>query len=466
MSSTQRWLEWLLKPFRCSAAFVMYFIRRFCADRGLSVASELSYTTLLSIVPLMAVVFGLMAAFPGFVDVRERIQGFIFENFVPAAGEVIEEYLMTFTGNASKITGVGVLFLIVTALMMMATIDRSFNAIWQVREKRSPLASFTVYWAVLTLVPLLLGASMVVTSEVQPSAWLSDAAATFERETRNLDIMPFLATTLAFFLLYVVVPNRRVPLLHAAAGGLFAALLFLGAKIGFTLYVSSFHTLANIYGTLATVPIFLIWIFVSWVVALLGAEFTRSLSTFRAVALSRRGLHPGGDFACAYRLLGHLWRAQLAGHGLNIRELLDREPALPEDRLLEIMDEFSAAGLVQPTRERRWVLARDLGELTLSDLYDLLPFAVRVLPDSRDAWDGSLHQVLDLAVKNLRTHMDVPLKQLYQQQRGLEAGDGPLTDAVSRSDRPAAPNKPPRVVADIAEPGVGRPIAPGDADNA
>ena len=458
MSAPQHWLDWMFKPFRCVAAFVMYFIRRFCADRGLSVASELSYTTLLSIVPLMAVVFGLMAAFPGFVDVRERIQSFIFENFVPAAGEVIEEYLMTFTGNASKITGVGVVFLILTALMMMATIDRSFNAIWQVREKRSPLGSFTVYWAVLTLVPLLLGASMVVTSEVQPSAWLSNAAATFERETRNLDIMPFLATTLAFFLLYVVVPNRRVPLLHAIAGGFFAALLFLGAKIGFTLYVSSFHTLANIYGTLATIPIFLIWIFVSWVVALLGAEFTRSLSTFRAEALSRSGVHPGGDFACAYRLLGHLWRAQLDGHGLNIRELLDREPALPEDRLLEIMDEFSKAGLVQPTRERRWVLARDLGELTLSDLYNLLPFAVRVLPESRDAWDRSLHQVLDVAVNNLRAHMDVPLKQLYQHPEEFDASVRLVAESSSATNRQAVPGKQSRQLADA--------VAPGDVDNA
>lgn len=409
---------WLLAPVRRVIAFFLYFIRRFCADRGLQVASELSYTTLLSIVPLMAVVFGLMAAFPSFGNVRERIQGFIFENFVPAAGEVIEEYLMTFTGNASKITGVGVVFLIVTALMMMATIDRSFNAIWQVREKRNPLASFTVYWAVLTLVPLLFGASMVVTGEVHvgSASWLSDAAATFERETRNLNLMPFLATTMAFLMLYVVVPNRRVPLLHAVLGAFFAALLFEGAKMGFTLYVSSFHTLTNIYGTLATVPIFLIWIFVSWVVALLGAEFTRSLSTFKADELNQSGQHPGGDFACAYRLLGHLWRAQLEGKGMNMHELLDREPALPEDRLLDIMDEFSKAGLVQATRERSWMLARDLGELTLSDLYSLLPFAVRVLPRSRDPWDRSLHQVLDVAVNNLRAHMDVPLKDLYQGQ--------------------------------------------------
>ena len=406
--------QWLLAPFRQVVAFFIYFIRRFCANRGLQVASELAYTTLLSVVPLMAVVFGLMAAFPSFGDVRERLQGFIFENFVPAAGEVVEQYLMVFTGNASKITGVGVVFLIVTALMMMATIDRSFNAIWQVREKRNPLASFTVYWAVLTLVPLLLGASMIVTTEVGTSAWLSSAAATFERETRNLDLVPFLATTLAFFLLYVVVPNRRVPLLHAAAGAMFAALLFECAKIGFTLYIASFHTLANIYGTLATIPIFLIWIFVSWVVALLGAEFTRSISTFRAHALSSDGRHPGGDFVCAFRLLGHLWRAQLQGEGLGMREMLDREPALPEERLLDIMDEFSHAGLVQPTRERSWVLVRDLGELTLSDLYGMLPFAVRVLPQPRDKWDRSLHQVLDVAVNNLRIHMDVPLKDLYQ----------------------------------------------------
>jgi len=407
----------LLAPFRLIAAFTRYFIGRFCVDRGLQVASELSYTTLLSIVPLMAVVFGLLAAFPTFSQVRDRIQAFIFDNFVPAAGEVVEQYLMAFTDNASKMTGVGIVFLVVTALMMMATIDRSFNAIWQVREKRNPLASFTVYWAVLTLVPLLIGASLLVSTEVQTMPWFSDAAATIERETAGLSLrlMPFLATALAFFLLYVVVPNRRVPLLHALAGALFAALLFEAAKRGFTIYVSSFHTLANIYGTLATIPIFLIWIFVSWVVALLGAEFTRSLSTFRAKALGHDSHAPGGDFACAYRLLGHLWQAQLSGKGLSTIELLDREPGLAEDRLLDIMDEFRRVELVQTTRERAWVLTRDLGELTLADLHNLLPYAVRVLPKSRDPWDLALHQVLDVAVGNLHHHMEVPVKDLYRE---------------------------------------------------
>jgi membrane protein len=406
----------LLAPFRLVFAFTRYFIDRFCIDRGLQVASELSYTTLLSIVPLMAVVFGLMAAFPTFNQVRDRIQAFIFDNFVPAAGEVVEQYLMVFTGNASKITGVGVVFLVVTALMMMATIDRSFNAIWQVREKRNPLASFTVYWAVLTLVPLLIGASLLVSTEVQTMAWFSDAAATIERETADLTLMPFLASALAFFLLYVVVPNRRVPLLHALAGALFAALLFEAAKRGFTVYVSSFHTLANIYGAMATIPIFLIWIFVSWVVALLGAEFTRSLSTFRAEALGHDSHGPGGNFACAYRLLGHLWRAQVSGKGLSTVDLLDREPGLAEDRLLDIMDEFLRVDLVQTTRERAWVLTRDLGELTLADLHNLLPYAVRVLPKSRDPWDLALHQVLDVAVGNLHQHMEVPVKDLYREQ--------------------------------------------------
>jgi membrane protein len=411
----------LLAPFRLLVAFTRYFIGRFCVDRGLQVASELSYTTLLSIVPLMAVVFGLLAAFPTFSQVRDRIQAFIFDNFVPAAGEVVEQYLMAFTDNASKMTGVGIVFLVVTALMMMATIDRSFNAIWQVREKRNPLASFTVYWAVLTLVPLLIGASLLVSTEVQTMPWFSDAAATIERETAGLSLMPFLATALAFFLLYVVVPNRRVPLLHAVAGALFAALLFEAAKRGFTIYVSSFHTLANIYGTLATIPIFLIWIFVSWVVALLGAEFTRSLSTFRAAALGHHEHGPGGDFACAYRLLGHLWRAQLSGKSLSTVDLLDREPGLAEDRLLDIMDEFRRVDLVQTTRDRAWLLTRDLGELTLADLHNLLPYAVRVLPKSRDPWDLALHQVLDVAVGNLHHHMEVPVKDLYREHAEVVA---------------------------------------------
>lgn len=414
----------LLLPARCLLDFLQYFIRRFFADRGLQVASELSYTTLLSIVPLTAVVFGLMAAFPSFGNVRDRIQGFVFENFVPAAGEVVQQYLLTFADNATKITGVGVLFLVVTALMMMSTIDSSFNAIWQVREKRNPLASFTVYWAVLTLVPLLLGGSLLVSSEVQALAWYSDAAATIDLGIRSLSLMPFLASAMAFFLLYVVVPNRRVPFVHALLGALFAALLFEAAKWGFSLYVNSFHTYTNIYGTLATIPIFLVWIFVSWVVALLGAEFTRSLSTYQPDAPTDGEDSPGGDFADAYRLLGHLWQAQLQGRGLSIVDLLNRAPALSEERLLKLIDEFHRKCLVQATRERRWVLTRDLGELTLADLHRLLPYALRVVPPSGDPWDRELRQVLDVAVGNLHQHMQVPLKQLYRQDSKSFASAG------------------------------------------
>lgn len=413
-SGAARLLRWVVARLRVLTGFLRHFVWRFFADRGPQVASELSYTTLLSIVPLMAVVFGLMAAYPIFGDMREQLQGFVFDNFVPAAGQVIQRNLLTFADNATRISGVGAVFLFVTALLMMATIDRSFNAIWQVTDKRNLWSNFTVYWAVLTLVPLLLGASVLVSAELQALPWYPDAAKTIEQSPFKISLMPFLGSTMAFFLLYMVVPNRRVPIHHALSGALVAALLFEVAKRGFHLYISSFHTYTLIYGTLATLPIFLVWLFVSWVVALLGAEFTRALSTYKAAILTHRWGGAGGDFVYVYRLLGHLWQAQLHGRALSTKALLDLEPALSEDSLRELLDECRRCQLIIEGRDRRWSLARDIGELTLADLHRLLPYSVRVVAPSSDPWDQQLHEVLERAVGQLQRQLQVPLKRLYQ----------------------------------------------------
>ena len=262
--------------------FLHLLVFRFIQDGGLQHTATLTYTTLLSLVPLMTVSLAIFSAFPVSDRVVAQLQDFVFQNMVPASGEVIRQYLEEFSSKASRMTGTGTVFLVIVAVMMMGTIDRALNTIWQVRRKRSPLGMFMVYWSILSLGPIFMGTSVVLTSYFVSLPLFEDAALTLGVDRHGmLGLMPVLASATAFTLLYMVVPNRSVPLRHALAGGVLAALLFELAKRGFALYLTTFPTYEAIYGALAAVPVFLIWIYLSWLVTLLGAEFTYCLWIYR-----------------------------------------------------------------------------------------------------------------------------------------------------------------------------------------
>lgn len=352
-------------------------LHRFVQDRGTQHTAALTYTSLLSLVPLMTVMLALFSAFPASEKLAAEIEGFVFDNFVPAAGQVVHEHLRNFSQKAARLSGVGFVFLLLVALLLMANIDKAFNDIWHVRRKRSPLAKFTVYWAILSLGPILIVASVGVTSYLVSIPLFSDGETVQQVRTRLLGTMPVLISALAFTLLYALVPNRTVPLRHALAGGVLAAMLFEAAKRGFALYVTHFPTYEAIYGAMAVVPIFLIWIYLSWLVTLLGAEFTYCLGIFRDDW--HNSLHQrGSEFLLAIRLLRHLREGQREGVGLGTRQLADWEPGFTEEQLDKMLEQLQQVWLVLRTEEKSWVLARDLREVKLADLYLAAPF---VLPD-------------------------------------------------------------------------------------
>ncbi len=204
-------------------------------------AAALTYTTLLSLVPLMTVMLAVLSAFPVADRVNEIIQDFVFKNFVPTSGELLQQYLLEFSAKASSLTGTGAVFLVIVALMMMATIDRALNVIWEVQAKRSFASKFLIYWAVLSFGPVLIGASVLVTSYLVSLPILSEAASSGMGRSL-LGLTPVSASALAFTMMYAVVPNRRVRMGHALIGGIFAAVLFEMAKRGFAFYITQFPT--------------------------------------------------------------------------------------------------------------------------------------------------------------------------------------------------------------------------------
>jgi membrane protein len=218
--------------------FCRYLVRRFVADNCPETAAALTYTTLFAVVPVMTVTYAMLAAIPAFADVGGQIEDFIFQNFVPATGEALRDHLSNFSQQARQLTGVGVAVLIVTAFFMLLKIEKAFNGIWRVRQPRKGVSSFLLYWAVLSLGPLLLGAGFAVSTYIASMNVLAAQTAVGEAGRWVLSWVPLLLSMTAFTLTYVAVPNTRVPLRHGLIGGMLVALAFEAAKAGFGLYLT------------------------------------------------------------------------------------------------------------------------------------------------------------------------------------------------------------------------------------
>lgn len=262
--------------------FTRLLLRRSDKDGLTLLAGHLAYVSLLSLVPLIAVVFSLFALFPVFSDISAQLKTFIFSNFMPATGNTIQRYLEQFVANSSKMTAVGTCGLIVTALLLIASVDSVLNKIWDSKTKRPIVFSFAVYWMVLTLGPILLVASVAISSYLLSLNWLN-ISGVHSLIDHALRILPLLISWVSFWLLYQVVPTVRVPAKDALIGGLFSGALFELSKKIFALYIQLFPSYQLIYGVLAVIPILFLWVYVSWCIVLLGAEITVTLGEFRSL---------------------------------------------------------------------------------------------------------------------------------------------------------------------------------------
>ncbi|MBL1260940.1 MAG: YihY family inner membrane protein [Thiotrichaceae bacterium] len=266
---------------RITFLFLRYLGARFVADNCTRTAAALSYTTLLSLVPLLAVVFSILAFFPLFASLVDDIQGYIFSHFVPASNEPLQLHFQQFIETAASSGGVGLMFLMLTSLMLMHTINIALNDIWHVKPKRNLFSALLIYGGVLLLSSILFAASILLTSYVVSLPLMADGGEVLAGVKHSLLlIVPIVVTVVALLLFYVVVPNCKVSWRVGMVSALLAALLFELAKKGFAWYVLAFPSYTVIYGALAVIPVFLVWIYVSWLVVLLGAEFSRCLTTF------------------------------------------------------------------------------------------------------------------------------------------------------------------------------------------
>lgn len=262
--------------FKQSLIFGRYLLTRMGHDRVNVNAGYLAYITLLSIVPMLTVLLSVLSSFSIFADAGDAIQDFVITHFVPAAGDAVKGALLEFVSNTGKMSAVGGAFLFVAALMLISNIDKNLNYIWRVKNKRRAVFSFSMYWMVLTLGPILVGASIAATSYVT-SLRILESDAISGVYNLLLRWLPFLLSFFAFVGLYLLVPNKKVYLSHAVVGAIVAAILFEASKKGFAAYITQFPSYQLIYGALAAIPILFVWVYLCWLIVLVGAEVTAAL---------------------------------------------------------------------------------------------------------------------------------------------------------------------------------------------
>jgi membrane protein len=352
------------------ADFCLAVFWRFYEERGLQTAGSLTYTTLLSLVPLFTVALALATAFPVFDQTMAQLQEFVLENFLPDARgiETIAAQVTEFSQNAGRLTAIGLGFFLVTAVMLMMTIDVALNRLFRVQRQRPMLQQVLIYWAVITLGPVLIGGSLSMTSFAVGASfgWLKLGYVA----DWLLGVLPFVFTCAALTLLYAVVPYRAVKFRDALIGGVVAGVIFELAKRGFAIYLARFPTYTLIYGAFATIPIFLLWLYMSWVVVLVGGTLTAVLPAYR---FAEGRPIAGRDFMDALATLVVLARAQAKGGPVRLAQISNQVRVTPY-RCEAALERAARLGWTVRTDKDSWVLARDADELKVADLYRVLAF--------------------------------------------------------------------------------------------
>ena len=374
--------------------------QRFREDHMGLTASSLTFTTSIALVPFFTVALAVFTAFPMFSKLQGALQKWLIQSLIPdnIARQVLG-YLTQFSGQASKLGGAGLAVLLVTAIALILTIDRTLNSIWRVRTPRPLTQRVLVYWGVITLGPLVLAASLAVTSYVlSASSGLVGALPVSLRFL--LDVVQFLLVAGGMAALYRYVPNTYVKWAHAWSGGVFVAAGLEIGKKGLAIYLGAVPTYSLMYGAFATLPILLVWIYLSWVIVLMGAVIAAYLPSLLA-GVARRGSAHGWVFQLAIEVLQQLHQARatarmgvsasgLAGQ-LQV-DVLQLEPVL---ETLVAMDWIGQLNDAQEQGESRYLLLVQPDATPLEPLMQLL--LLDKAPSVEKLWERSHWSAIRLA---------------------------------------------------------------------
>ena len=410
LDTLNRWTDRLRDRAR-AGTFARFLAKCFLADRLFQAAAALAYTTIFALVPLAMVVFGVLSAFPVFDEWSKQLTDYVFSNFVPSAASSVSAYIEKYSANAQGLTITGVIALVVSLLITLNSVEATFNHIWRVGSTRPRLSRFLVYWTVLTLGAMVAAASLAISARFYALPVFATSGG-HVLQTLSISLAPMLIELGAITAIYRVVPHRTIKLRYALAGGLVATLLLELIKWGLGIYLGSFDSYQKIYGAVAVAPILLLlWIYLCWVAILFGASFASAISAFRYQPVSMR-LPVGYEFYALLRLLGRFDEARAQGRGLHSDQILNMEPILTDSLAQQLLCQLGDINLLRRDEQGEWLLARDLDDMTLAELYEACQLRVPVAEAHLPCQDDQL----GIAARNALDELRVPLRVLLKRK--------------------------------------------------
>ncbi|WP_201512493.1 YihY/virulence factor BrkB family protein [Psychrobacter alimentarius] len=359
----QRWFQ-----------FLRFLTRHFFEDNCQQKAASLTYTTMLSIVPILTVLLMILSSVPALSSVRAQIYEVIYSNLLPRSSMQVSEYINSFAEKSSNLTIIGALILFLTTILTLTTIERAFNQIWRVENRSGGIKSMMRYWTIVTMGPLVLGTAFIASSTVQSLSFLNRQIAGYGIDWSFWVQAVSIGITLAGFIgMYWFIPKARVPAKNAAIAGIFVAIVFELMKYLFGTVMANFTSYEAIYGAFAALPIFLLWIFLSWNLILLGVEISYTLTIFET-----EEVYPRHPLLSLLDMLNLVYTHHLKGDAVSeqaLRNVLGRKE-LP--KWYTYINYLQDSNLITMTEDDDYVLKRDLSKMTLWDFYRTLPYPLPI----------------------------------------------------------------------------------------
>ncbi len=396
-----------------SVRIAQYLLHRYRDDRCSEIAAALVYMSLFALVPLLTVIYAVAAAVPAAKGLQQQLEGFLQTHLLPETTAGVTQYLSSFTESAQNLSGVGFAILLVTAVLMLRNVERAFNIIWRTRGNRAAVASFLLYWAILSLTPILLASGLAASAYLFAAANALINIETLGISTLILPLLPTILGVVNLTLIYMAVPNCPVPPKHAVIGAIIATLAFAIAKKVFALVMAK-TSYSLVYGAFAAIPVLLLWLYLTWNIVLFGGIVVHSLSAYQNADQASRPL-----LLKALDVLYVFWLNQRTGEAISELALLnDKEQiigGLDGDSWRHIRDTLMDRGVVAQNARGRYLLARDLSTLSLDQLRLWLSNSPTTLPNTAGlaGWRARVNTLLSEDAEQHKKALAINLQSLF-----------------------------------------------------
>lgn len=394
--------------------FLVFVFKRFEADECRDKAGSLTYTTMLSIVPILTVFLVIVSSIPALASARAEIQQMIYRNLLPSSSLQITQYLNEFTEKSTNLTVIGVLFLFVTAGMMLSTIEQAFNHVWRVKRPREGSMSWMRYWTIISLGPILLGGAFAASSALTSIEILNQNFAGYSIDWAIwLKLLSFGLTVAGFTFLYWLIPNCKVPVKEAAIAGAIVGVLFELLKYTFGGIMGNFTSYDQVYGAFAALPILIMWIYLSWNLVLLGVEISYGLTVFHAAEHLPR--HP---VLAILDILQLFYERQKTGDAVIDAEAMQILGRGEVEKWTEYAEVLHVNELIKKTEQGDYVLCRNLSQIDFWTFYKSLPYPLPRREDmgavhADDVWIQVIGPALVQSDDYLAAKLSIPLSKIF-----------------------------------------------------